>query len=74
MQLDGTDIWGCKAREIRTLLYQRWKDCHTLVVPDLPSWPEIVSHPDLPALRDLEKRLEGAGGKEKTARKKKEAE
>ena len=73
MQLDGPDFWGNKAREIRVLLYQRWTDCYFLGVPDLPSWPEIVTHPDLSTLGDLEKRLEGAGGKEKKARKKKEA-
>ena len=73
MQLDGPDFWGNKCREIQTLLYQRWKDCLFLGIPDLPGWPEIMSRPDLSALHDLEKRLEGTGGKEKKARKKKEA-
>ncbi|MDA8150397.1 MAG: hypothetical protein M0041_04570 [Nitrospiraceae bacterium] len=73
MQLDGPDFWGNKFREIQTLLYQRWKDCYFLEIKDLPSWPEIMSRPDLSALHDLEKRLEGAGGKEKKTRKKKEA-
>lgn len=73
MNLDGPDFWGNKAREIRTLLYQRWKDCSFLGIENLPSWPEIVSHPDLSTLQDLEKRLEGAGGKEKKTRKKKES-
>ena len=73
MELDGPDFWGNKAREIRALLYQRWKDCYFLGVLDLPSWPEIVAHPDLSTLRDLEKRLQGAGGKKKKVRKKKEA-
>ena len=73
MQLDGLDFWGNKFREIQTLLYQRWKDCSFLGIPNLPSWPEIMSRPDLSALHDLEKRLEGTGGKEKKARKKKEA-
>ena len=73
MQLDGPDFWGNKFREIQTLLYQRWKDCYFLEIKDLPSWSEIMSRPDLSALHDLEKRLEGAVGKEKKARKKKEA-
>lgn len=71
MQLDGTDIWGNKAREIMTLLYQRWKDCYFLEIEDLPSWPEIAARMDLSTLRDLEKRLEGAGEEEKKTRKKK---
>ncbi len=73
MQLDGPDFWGSKAREIMTLLYLRWTDCLFLKIDGLPSWPEIVSHPDLSTLRDLEKRLEGAVGKKKKFRKKKEA-
>ncbi|MHB8544817.1 MAG: hypothetical protein ACYC9S_12585 [Leptospirales bacterium] len=69
MQLDGPDFWGNKAREIRVLLYQRWKDCHRLGIEVLPSWPEIVSHPDLETLRNLEKRLEAANGKKVQRRK-----
>lgn len=71
MQLDGPDFWGSKAREIRVLLYQRWKDCLFLKIDGLPSWSEIESHPDLEALHDLEKRLEAANGKK--TRKRKEA-
>jgi len=73
MQLDGPDFWGNNCREIQTLLYQRWKDCSFLGIPNLPSWPEIMSRPDLSALHDLEKRLEGTAGKEKKTPKKKEA-
>ncbi len=73
MRLDGPDIWGNKAREIRTLLCQRWKDCYFRGLPDLPSCPEIMAHPDIRTLDDLEKRLEGAGRKEKKPRKKKAA-
>ena len=73
MQLDGPDFWGNKAREIRTLLYQRWQDCHRLSIEGLPSWTEIESCPDLKALSDLEKRLEAATGREKKPRKRKEA-
>lgn len=71
MKLEGTDIWGNKAREIMTLLYQRWKDCYFLEIKDLPSWSEIAAKGNLSTLRDLEKRLEETGGKK--TRKKKEA-
>jgi len=73
MQLDGPDFWGNKAREIRTLLYQRWRDCCLSGIEDLPSWSEIAAHPDPSVLRDLENRQEGAGGTEKKHRKKKKA-
>jgi hypothetical protein len=73
MQLDGPDFWGIKAREIRTLLYQRWKDCLLLKIEGLPSWTEIESRPDLEVLSDLERRLESAKGMEKRPRKRKEA-
>ncbi len=70
MRLDGPDTWGNKAREIRTLLYQRWKECYFSGIEDLPSWPEIEARPDLATLRDLEGRLEraareGSGSAEK---------
>ncbi|MHB8368940.1 MAG: hypothetical protein ACYDBP_04505 [Leptospirales bacterium] len=73
MDLDGLDYWGNNAREIRTLLYQRWKDGLFLKIEAFPSWPEISSHPDLATLRDLEKRLEAVTGKNKKLRKKKAA-
>ena len=63
MRLDGPDFWGNKARELRTLLYQRWRECYFKGVPDLPSWPKIAAHPDLTALRDLEHRLEKTEGR-----------
>lgn len=63
MRLDGPDTWGNKAREIRTLLVQRWKDCYFSGIEDLPSWPEIEARSDLATLRDLERRLEKAAGR-----------
>ena len=69
MHLDGSDLWGNKTREIRTLLYQRWQECHRLGVESLSSWTEIESHPDLETLRNLEKRLEQANEKKVPKRK-----
>ena len=71
MRLDGPDTWGNKAREIRALVIQRWKECLALRVDGLPSWSEISARPALAALRELEKRLVLATGKR--SRKGKEA-
>jgi len=70
MQLDGPDFWGNKAREIRVLLYQRWKECRRLSVEGIPAWPEIAAQPDLAMLRDLERRLETSGARKTKTRKK----
>ncbi|MHB1564134.1 MAG: hypothetical protein ACYCXP_08590 [Leptospirillum sp.] len=71
MRLDGPDTWGKKARELRTLLYQRWKECLALRLEGLPSWPEIAARPNIEVLCELERRLVLATGKR--SRKGKEA-